>query len=175
MSGGTVVQVDIGAVIVSEANTILTAPKVGSSVVLLAYDPESRKGGIANIALPDSAMSAQVGGGLPIQIDPEASKLKYANEAVPYLWEALQEVGCKKLTTRFKMIGGAQMFNFGGKGGNLLNIGARNAIAIRAALSKLGFAIEKADIGGNKVRDVSLNLISGEVLIQIVGGAQSSF
>ena len=110
-------QIDVGMVVVAEKGTTLLAPKVGASVVLIAYDRDTQTGGMANIALPDSAMSTPVGSGWPIEIDEDTSKLKYANEAVPYLWEELQKAGCKKISTRFKMTGGAQMFSFGGKGG----------------------------------------------------------
>jgi chemotaxis protein CheD len=158
--------VDLGEIkVVRDPAHVFVVDNLGSNVALLVYDMEHRVGGVANIVLPESAI-----GSIHTRNDEQVGK--YANQAVPLLCEQYANAGGSKNSIIFKMVGGAQLFNFGGGGGNLLNVGARNAVAIRAALSKLGFVVQKADIGGNKGRSVRFYLNTGSVVIRHIGGAE---
>jgi chemotaxis protein CheD len=97
---------------------------------------------------------------------------KYANLAIPKLLDEFNAAGGQKRSSMVRIVGGAQLFNFGGGGGNVLNIGARNATAIRAAMSKQGYAIEKADTGGNKGRALRFVLSTGQLYIRQIGGSE---
>jgi chemotaxis receptor (MCP) glutamine deamidase CheD len=68
------------------------------------------------------------------------------------------------------MVGGAQLFNFGGGGGNPLNVGSRNAIVCRALLAKNGVKVDKTNIGGNKTRRVLYFPQMGQLRIVMLGG-----
>lgn len=142
---------------------IYTIPQLGTAIAVVVYDMENKIGGIAHIVLPESSMSSTY---------TEERPGKYANTAVPKLIEDFTALGGQKRSSTIRMVGGAQIFNFGGGGGNILNIGARNATAIRAAMSRLGFAIEKADTGGNKGKALRFVLASGQILVQPIGGVQ---
>ncbi len=155
-------QVDLGEIKVSDQkNTVFSLPNIGTGLAVTIFDLQNKIGGVAHIVLPESALSTS-----SIDLLPG----KYANLAVPALLQAFNEVGGEKQTSVVRMVGGAQLFNFGGGGGNILNIGARNATAIRAAMSKQGLAIEKADTGGNKAKALRFVLATGQMFVCQIGG-----
>lgn len=155
--------VELGEIHVSgDKLVIYNIPNLGTGVALTIYDTINRVGGIAHIVMPESSLSS----------NPSVNELpgKYANLAIPNLVDQFTEAGGQKRGAIVRMIGGAQLFNFGGGGGNIMNIGTRNATAIRASMSKLGFAIEKADTGGNKSKSVSFIVATGQLHVSIIGG-----
>lgn len=155
--------VELGEIhVTGDKLVVFCIPNLGTGVALTIYDTINRVGGIAHIVMPESSMSNSYGEDLPG---------KYANLAIPTLVEKFTEAGGQKRGTIVRMIGGAQLFNFGGGGGNIMNIGARNATAIRAAMSKLGFAIEKADTGGNKSKAIHFIMATGQLHVSIIGGS----
>ena len=141
--------------------TIFVVPNLGTGVALTIYDTINKVGGIAHIVLPESSLDNVHSNALPG---------KYANLAIPRLLEQFTELGGQKRGSVVRLVGGAQLFNFGGGGGNILNIGARNATAIRAAMSKQGFVIEKADTGGNKGKSIRFILATGQLYVCPIGG-----
>lgn len=161
MTTQTTENIGLGEIKVSKnRSTIFTIPNLGSSMALVLYDPVTRVGGVAHIVLPESSLDSNGNSDLPG---------KFADQAVPELVKQFMELGGQSRLATISLVGGAQMFNFGGGGGNLLNIGTRNATAIRAALSKNNLAIEKADIGGNKGKSLKFVLATGEVIVSILG------
>jgi len=155
--------VELGEIHVSgDKLVVFNIPNLGTGVALTIYDTINRIGGIAHIVMPESSLSNTYSA--------DESPGKYANLAVPALVEKFIEAGGQKRGTIVRMAGGAQLFNFGGGGGNIMNIGARNATAIRAAMSKLGFAIEKADTGGNKSKSIRFIMATGQLHVNIIGG-----
>jgi chemotaxis protein CheD len=154
--------VDMGEIHVSANKmTIYTIPSLGTGVAVTLYDTINNIGGIAHVVLPESKLDNDYTLELPG---------KYANLAVPDLIEQFTKLGGQKRGSTVRIIGGAQLFNFGGGGGNILNIGARNATAIRAAMSKQGFVIEKADTGGNKGKSIRFILATGQIHVCPIGG-----
>lgn len=154
--------VELGEIHVSaDKLMIYSIPNLGTGVALTIYDAINKIGGIAHIVMPESSLGNSFGDELPG---------KFANLAIPYLVEKYTELGGQKRSSVVRMVGGAQLFNFGGGGGNILNIGARNATAIRAGMSKLGFAIAKADTGGNKGKSIRFMLATGQVNVCAIGG-----
>lgn len=157
--------VELGEIKVSvDKTTVYVTPSIGTGIVVALYDLQNRIGGVAYVILPESKLSATPGESM--------LAAKYADLAIPNLMEAFKEAGGEKRTSIVKMVGGAQLFNFGGGGGNLLNIGARNATAIRAALSKQGLSIEKADTGGNKGKSLRFILATGQIYACQIGGEE---
>jgi chemotaxis protein CheD len=156
--------VDLGEIKVSNIKTaVFTISNIGSSLAVILYDPQNKVGGIAHVVLPESSLSNTYVEQLPC---------KYADKAVPTLMKEFLEKGGQKRGAIVKIVGGAQLFNFGGGAGNLLNIGARNATAVRAAMSKEGLAIEKADTGGNKTKSLRFVLATGQVVVSQLGGRE---
>lgn len=142
----------------SKAGTVLVAPSLGSCIGLAFYDPDSKIAAMAHIVLPDSAKV----------VKENESLGKYADTAVPEMLNKIISMGAKKNRLIVKMAGGAQMFNLQ-KGANILNIGLRNAVAVKAALSKEGLSVTKADTGGNKGRTFKLDVQSGYFSVKIIG------
>lgn len=158
--------VNLGEIKVTRDRAIVyTIPNIGSSVALVIYDPQMKVGGIAHIVLPESSLDDGY------QID---SLGKFADLAVPELLKEFTGSGGQTRFASVRMVGGAQMFNFGGGGGNLLNIGSRNATAIRAALSQNNLAIEKADIGGSKGKALRFFIATGQLFVKLVGDQEYS-
>jgi len=142
----------------SKPGTVLTAPSLGSCIGLAIYDPDSKVGGMAHIVLPDSAKI----------LKPTEHQGKYADTAVPEMLKKMFSMGANKNKLVIKMAGGAQMFNLQ-KGANVLNIGLRNTIAVKAALSKEGLTLLKSDTGGNKGRTFKLDVQTGSFSVKIIG------
>lgn len=156
-------QVELGEIKVSDRRTVIfEVPDVGAGLAVFIYDHESKVGGVAHIVLPESSLSGDlVEGNMPG---------KYADKAIPALISEFSKLGGKKRSASVHMVGGAQLFNFGGGGGNILNIGARNSTAVRTALLKQNLTVEKADTGGNKSKHLHFSLASGEVTVETLGG-----
>jgi chemotaxis protein CheD len=155
-------QVELGEIKVSNHKaTVYMIPNLGTGVAVTIYDMTNKVGGIAHVVLPESSLDGVASDVLPG---------KYANLAIPKLLEEFAAQGGQKRSTVVRIVGGAQLFNFGGGGGNVLNIGARNATAIRAAMSKQGYAIEKADTGGNKGKSLRFVVGTGQLYIRQIGG-----
>jgi chemotaxis protein CheD len=134
---------------------LLKAVRVATSVVVVVYDPQSSLGGMAHMALPDSKMTN----------NPGESPFRYVDLALPQFVADLVAKGLNKTTAQIKIIGGSQLFNFGGGAGNILNIGTRNAITARTILTREGIQVEKTETGGNKPRTVILELSTGYVQV----------
>jgi chemotaxis protein CheD len=164
MTSNVTIMLELGQLGASaQASTVYAVDSISAGVVVVVYDRQSRVGGMACISLPESKLDAQGG-----QVKQNGMPAKYADLAIPLLLEEFTALGGDKNNSIVRLVGGAQLFNFGG-GGNLLNIGVRNAMAIRAALARQGFAIEKADTGGNKTRSLRFELGTGNVYVRPVG------
>ncbi len=161
MSMQTTETVDLGDIKVSNHRaTVFSVKNIGTSIAVVIYDVQNKIGGIAHIILPESTLTNTYAEQIPG---------KYADTAIPQLLADFTTAGGQKRTSVIRLIGGAQLFNFGGGGSNILNIGARNVNAIQAALSKQGMAIEKSDVGGNKGRSLRFVLTTGQVMIEQSG------
>jgi chemotaxis protein CheD len=151
--------VDAGQVLLSKDRYLtLEIKSLTSNVAVVVYD--GKLGGIAHIILPDSQLDPAPSDDLPG---------KYADLALPLLWEAFLQDGGDKRNTTVRLIGGAQLFNFGGGGSNPLNVGARNVMAVRTTLARLGVVLTQAETGGNKAYAVSFQMSDGLVRYRRLG------
>jgi len=135
------------------------APGLGSCIGLIMYDYMNRIGGMVHVVLPDSSNANKSPNSLPG---------KYADTAIPSLLENLVKIGASRSSIIVKIAGGAQMFSLE-KGGNVLNIGMRNTIAVKAALAKENLIIKACDTGGNKGRTCKLEISTGKVYVRSIG------
>lgn len=141
-----------------QGEDVLSALGLGSCIGLTMHDPVMRVGGMAHVMLPDSssARSLELPG-------------KYADTAVPALLQAFEDLGGRRSRLVVHMAGGAQMFS--GAGGGVLNIGCRNAVAVRAALQGAGLRLRSAATGGSVGRTLELHIGTGVVTVRSVGGS----
>ncbi len=151
------IPVGMGELKIANSPAILAAYGVGSCVIVAMYDSKSKIGGFAHVMLPDSS-----------GIDPEKlNPVKFADTAVPLLFEKLISEGVISSRLVAKIVGGSEMFppteDFSS------NIGKLNAEAVRCAMEKIGVHIEAEDLGGNRGRSMEFNLETGILTLSILG------
>lgn len=136
---------------------VLAAYGVGSCVIVIMFDPRSKKGGLAHVVLPDSAGISQE------RLNPR----KFADTAIPLLFQTLAHAGAYRSSVWAKMVGGAEMFPL--TEDHNTRIGAKNSEAVESALTKLGVPIQGKELGGSCGRSVELHLDTGKVSVTILG------
>jgi chemotaxis protein CheD len=150
------IKVGLGQLVASnERGAGLAALGLGSCIGIAAYDPEARVAGMAHVMLPDSTLASAPG--------PPG---KYADTAVPALLEEMRRLGASPGRLVVKIAGGAQMF---ATAGGTLNIGARNAVSVRAALAAAGLRVRAAETGGTSGRTLELWVDDGRTTVRVVG------
>lgn len=153
----TMVRIGEQAVSASHGD-VLSSVGLGSCIGLTLLDSKRGIAGLAHILLPDSRDGA---GGLPA---------KFADTAVPALISGLERLGAVKRNLDAVLVGGAQMFAFGGT--SQLDIGARNEEAARRALQAAGIQVRAAETAGNKGRTVTVYVGEGAVTVKEAGGRE---
>jgi len=135
-----------------DPSDVLAALGLGSCIGLVLLEP-GKVAGMAHVMLPDSTAISSPG--------PPG---KYADTTVPALLDEVERLGARRERLVVKMAGGAQMFA-AGSGGGQLNIGARNAVAVRAALTAAGLRLRAAEPG----RTLEVEIGTGMVAVRSVG------
>lgn len=145
--------------IVRGVGNVLTALGLGSCIAVCLYDPLTRVAGMAHVVLPRS--QADKAGELPG---------KFADLAVPTMVRQMVEQGASASRLKAAIAGGAQLFQFGVS--NSLDVGARNAEAVVAALRAAGIPLIAKDVGGNVGRTLRMTSDNGLVVVRTIGGAE---
>lgn len=141
--------VPVAGVAVASGEQVLSAVGLGSCVAVMVHDPVHRVAGMAHVLLPDTALTRDT-----------SRPGKCANTAVPHLVEQMQAAGAGAgLVAR--IAGGAAMFAALAPGG--VNMGERNADAVRAALATAGIPVVGEDVGGEHGRSVYFHAPTGRV------------
>lgn len=177
MSGATIA-VEMGETWVSSTGTDqLMAHGLGACVSLCLYDPVLRLAAMTHIVLPEtiSPRATFAPTTAPRLFEPLPGKC--ADTAVPHTVEQIVRHGACRTNLRAAIAGGAQIFahassHTGGSSSAVmarLEIGPRNAEAVRTALARLDIPLVAEDVGGHCGRTVTLCVGSGEVLVRRVG------
>ncbi|MDD2472775.1 MULTISPECIES: chemotaxis protein CheD [unclassified Methanoculleus] len=111
---------------------------LGSCIALILHDPRRSLGGLAHIMLPESHGSTDRPG-------------KFADTAVSAVLEEMERLGSTKFSVTAIVVGGASMFEYSA---NSLNIGERNAAAVKDLLREQGIRIGHEETGGKVGRSV---------------------
>jgi chemotaxis protein CheD len=127
-----------------------------SCIGLALVDRTATVAGLAHVVLPESQGKSE-------------PRAKFADLAVPDLVERLLAAGAVKRRLEAVIVGGARMFSVGAS----LDIGARNAEAVREALGKEGIKIRAEEVGGNRGRTARI-IVGTEVSSQLAGGTRTS-
>jgi chemotaxis protein CheD len=125
---------------------------LGSCIGLALIDVGADVVGLAHVVLPEAQGAAGPAG-------------KFGDLVVPGLLRMLEGAGANRRRLRAVLVGGARMFSLGSIG----DIGARNAIAVRAALKSAGIPVHSEDIGGNRGRTARIT-VGQSVTSQLAGG-----
>jgi chemotaxis protein CheD len=149
-----VTHVRIGEIVVSRnPDDELVALGLGSCIGVVMIDFKAQVAGLAHVMLPESAGEVTQTG-------------KFADTAVPELLDQALALGAVRPRLRIAITGGAAMFGTGGQ----LEIGVRNAAAVRSALSAAGLRCHAADIGGTQGRTVRVSVGAGAATVRVAGG-----
>ncbi len=140
------IRVGIGEVKVVRGDVILSAYGVGSCVVIVFYEAQTRTGGLAHILLPHGADGS----------------FKHPKGAIEELLRHFSEMGIEKKQIIAKIVGGSTMF------GELLqtSIGERNVLETKEQLKRHSIPLVAEDVHGNWGRTIFFNVSTGEVLIK---------
>jgi chemotaxis protein CheD len=133
----------------------LVALGLGSCIGLVLLDRRKGVAGLAHIVLP-----AADGHGKDL------NPLKFADKAVPELLRQVVALGGRKPMLEAIVVGGASMF---AGAGSTLEVGVRNAAAVKAALAAERIRVHAEDTGGTKGRTVRVDPITGIVTVRKAG------
>ena len=142
--------------VTSSPNSLITVG-LGSCIGITLYDSIKKNGGLLHIMLPDSTQFSNI-----------TNPFKFADLGIPILLKQVLDLGSQKKDIVAKIAGGASMFNFSDKS-MIMDIGNRNAIAVKKALEELKIPLLGEDTGGNKGRTVIFHTENGNVQIRTVG------
>jgi chemotaxis protein CheD len=130
----------------------LVARGLGSCIGLALIDRQTGVAGMAHVVLPESNGADREPG-------------KFADQAVPALIAQMQNAGAVLRRLEAVLAGGARMFELGE-----MDIGARNAAAVKTALTRAGLSVRAADTGGNRGRTMRLTVGDFTVTVKEAGG-----
>jgi chemotaxis protein CheD len=156
-AAATEIAVRMGEIAVSSnPGDVLVSIGLGSCIGLALVDQRRGVAGLAHIMLPEAISDGGPAG-------------KFADLAVPELVARTIALGTARPMLKAVLVGGAQMFSLGGSGG--LDIGVRNADAVREALARERIPVVAAETGGSKGRTIRV-VPGGVVLSKEAGGAE---
>ena len=138
---------------------VLVSLGLGSCIGLAVVDKRAGVAGLAHIVLPAAA-------GTP---KPEAMN-KFADHAVPALVDGMVERGASRVFMQASMIGGASMFE--ATGAKTLEVGQRNATAVRELVAARRVQVVAEAVGGSRGRTVKVDVSSGTVSVREAGGVE---
>lgn len=146
--------VRMGEIVVSKrAGDELVARGLGSCIGLALVDRSAGVVGLAHIVLPESTETDREPG-------------KFADLAVPELIDRVCRAGANSCRLEAVLAGGARMFELGD-----LDIGARNADAVRKGLAASGVGVRAAEVGGNRGRTMRVTVVDCTITVKEAGGA----
>ncbi len=145
--------VRVGELTAGGPPAILATYGLGSCVAVLLHDRRTGIGGLAHVLLPFPSPGRGPG-----------SPGRYAVSAVPALVAEMLAIGASREGLVGRLVGGASMFASLAAPGSI-QIGDRNIIASREALSAEGIRLVAESVGGDFGRSVELSLPGGEALV----------
>lgn len=135
---------------------------LGSCVAICMLDVEVHVSVSAHIMLPAS-----------FEGKPVDQPGKFANTAVPEMLAILTKYGGDPARTIVSYAGGAQVFQFSSGNTGKLDIGARNAEAVKNSLALAGMKVVASDVGGSSGRTVVFNSETGVVFVKSFSKGES--
>ena len=138
---------------VSKCDGVISTIGLGSCVAIVIYDKQTRVGGMAHVLLPSEGLSRD-----------KDNRAKFPGTAVPLLLEEMRKLGARGPYTA-KIAGGSSMFGALLPAGGI-NMGERNVVSARQALSEAGIPLAAQDVGGDYGRSVYFHLADGRVEVR---------
>ena len=135
---------------------VLVSLGLGSCIGLAVVDKRAGLAGLAHIVLPEASGTPNAG-----------SRNKFADHAVPALVDGMVERGASRVFMQAALVGGASMFAGAG-----LEVGSRNADAVRELIASRRVPVVAEAVGGSKGRTVKVDVTNGTVSVREAGGAE---
>ncbi len=135
---------------------VLVTYFLGSCVGVALHDPSSGVGGLVHCLLPLS------------KADPEKAKERphlFLDTGLSLLLQQLFDLGARRGSLVARAAGGATVL----EGVGLFNIGERNVQVMRKVLEKNGVPVVGEDLGGTRVRSLTLEIGTGRTLVKAAG------
>ena len=158
---GNVIKVGMADYKVATAPDSLITLGLGSCIGVVVFDKAKKIAGMVHIMLPSSQ-----------EIKNNSNKMKFADTCIDMMMEELMKKNVTKSALKAKIAGGAQMFSVSLKSDNL-NIGKRNAEAVKAKLKSLNIPIIAEDIHGNSGRTITFDIETTNLNIKSIGKGDS--
>lgn len=133
---------------------------LGSSLAVAIYDPASRTGGLLHAFLPS-------GQDPRLRIRAQRQPSLFVDAGVAQLVEGIQAAAASPPEELVAKIAGAAALS--GHDAVLGDVGPANVEAAREILRRLGVRLVAEDVGGHRVRSVTLELASGVLRIHTHG------
>ncbi len=157
MLTGSETLVRVAQAVVGKRGDTLATMGLGSCVAVLLHDPVAAVGGMLHVLLPESPASREVD-----------NPAKYATTGVPALVERMHAAGADPTRLSARLVGGASMFSTLMVPGTQ-NVGEKNLLAARRALTRLQIPISGEDVGGDYGRTVRFDAGGGGAVVSTVG------
>jgi chemotaxis protein CheD len=146
----------MGEWVTAREDGVLSCIGLGSCIGLAVLDRRAGVAGLAHVMLPAAPSG------------PVEQPGKYADHAVPALLAALLELGAGRTRLEAALVGGAQMFSFGGGSGQ--DIGSRNEVAVREQLEHARVPIRATATGGDRGRSMKVHVAEACVVYREAAG-----
>lgn len=150
------ITIGIGEYKTARAPSILETHSLGSCVGVALYDSISKLAGMAHIMLPDSKRGLA-----------SSNPGKYADTAIKAMLNDLIRAGADSKNIVAKIAGGACMFAGAGVS-EMMQIGAKNVLAVKNILSELKIPVIAEDCGANYGRTIEFHIDAGKLLVKSV-------
>ncbi|HET9294776.1 MAG TPA: chemotaxis protein CheD [Gemmatimonadales bacterium] len=136
-------------------DTLLTIG-LGSCVAIMLHDREATVGGLAHVLLPSPSLSRR-----------EQNPGKFPQSAIPLLVSEMTAAGANPKRITARIAGGASMFQSLQPSGTI-QMGERNAVAVRNVLGELNIPLIGSAIGGDYGRTVRFFISDGRIEVTAV-------
>jgi len=146
-----------GSYFVGGRQRLVLEAYLGTCVGVALYDRQANVGGLCHLLLPE-----------PIGPAPRAESQKYASTAMPQFLRAMRDAGADDATLSAHIAGGALVGPLDDRD-LALDIGGRTSEIVQTRLTDAGIAVAQIETGGFFTCRISLDLQTGECLIQPAG------
>lgn len=139
-------------IIIAQGSSIITSLALGSSLGICLYDAKKQIGGYVHSILPEESAQGK-------------QDLKYVNNAVRKLYEAMLKAGSDTENLQAKLIGGAKLFHLPEELHGY-DVGKANVKSACNVLEQLGIPVVKEDVGNVYGRTIHFHVEDGLVYIE---------
>jgi len=142
---------------------LLTSIGLGSCIGIILYDAFNKIGGLAHVMLPRRSEAKD-----------KSNPAKFADSSIELMLEEMEGQGSLQRNIKAKIFGGANMFP-NVQSSTLMNIGERNALAVKEELEKRSIKIAAEDLGGSVGRTIYFDTKDGSVTVKNVRGETKTY